>query len=312
MKGGARLGIPPVGKKKPSRVASPGTVSSTAPRAASSTAPSTPSKTSNLPATSSIAVRQCGTVAEFDECVELEHLTWGEQIVVPSAMFVVAHETGGQILGAYEKTSPDAPEKLVGFLMAVAGIRGQQIFLHSHMTAVRPEYQNRGIGRQLKLAQREDALARGIALVEWTFDPLEIRNAYFNIVRLGAVIPRFIPNCYGVTDSPLHGGLPTDRLVAEWWVGSARVKAIVAGTARKPVSGRAVKRVGLPANIGEIKQRDRAAAKGIQTEIREKFQRLFAEGYTVTGLETGAREVSYVLERYHVAQKGNGIVRTGA
>ncbi len=285
MKGGARLGTPPVSKKK----------SSTA--ATSHIASITPARTSKTSDTSSIAVRHCRTVAEFDQCVALEHLTWGDQIVVPSAMFVVAQETGGQILGAFEKTAPGVAEKLVGFLMAVAGIHGQQMFLHSHMTAVLSEYQNRGIGRQLKLAQRDDALARGIALVEWTFDPLEIRNAYFNIVRLGAVMRRFIPNCYGVTDSPLHAGLPTDRLVAEWWVGSAWVGSIVAGTAQKPVQKKgAVERVALPADVGEIKRQDRAAALRIQSDVREKFQKLFAEGYTVTGFETGARKVNYVLE----------------
>jgi predicted GNAT superfamily acetyltransferase len=148
----------------------------------------------------------------------------------------------------------------------------------------------------LKLAQRDDALARGIALVEWTFDPLEVRNAYFNIVRLGAVMRRFIPNCYGVTESPMHAGLPTDRLVAEWWVDSGRVKAIVAGTAEKALRRGAVERVALPANIGEIKLRDRAAAEKIQTGIREKFLRLFAEGYTVTGFDIGDLEANYVLE----------------
>jgi predicted GNAT superfamily acetyltransferase len=284
MKGGARLGTPPGSKKRSS------------PAAPSDAARIARAKTSKTPDISSIVVRPCCTVAEFDQCAELEHITWGEQIVVPSAMFVVAQDTGGQILGAFEKAAAGAAEKLVGFLMAVAGIHGQQIFLHSHMTAVLPEYQNRGVGRQLKLAQRDDALARGIALVEWTFDPLEIRNAYFNIVRLGAVMRRFVPNCYGLTDSPLHAGLPTDRLVAEWWVGSARVKAILAGTSQKPVQRTAVERVALPADIGEVKRRDRAAALGIQTEIREKFLRLFADGYTVTGFEAGAGEVNYVLE----------------
>jgi predicted GNAT superfamily acetyltransferase len=283
MKGGARLGTPPVSKKKSSPVAAP------------DIAPMPPAKTARAADRSAIVVRSCSTIADFDECVALEHLTWGEQIVVPSAMFVVAQETGGQILGAFEKPAAGGAEKLVGFLMAVAGIHGQRIFLHSHMTAVLPQYQNRGIGRQLKLAQRDDALARGIALVEWTFDPLEIRNAYFNIVRLGAVMRRFIPNCYGVTDSPLHAGLPTDRLVAEWWVGSARVGAIVAGAAQKPVPGSAVERVALPANIGEIKSRDRQAALKIQAEIREKFLRLLAAGFTVVGFEVGAREANYVL-----------------
>jgi predicted GNAT superfamily acetyltransferase len=290
MKGGARLGTPSNGKKKSSSAATANTAASTRAKASKT------SSTANSTDTSSIAIRHCTTLAEFNQCVALEHLTWGEQRVVPSAMFVVAQETGGQIFGAYEKPAPGAAEKLVGFLMAVAGIHGKRVFLHSHMTAVFPEYQNRGIGRRLKLAQRDDALARSIPLVEWTFDPLEVRHAYFNILRLGAVMRRFIPNCYGVTESPMHAGLPTDRLVAEWWVDTDRVKGIVAGTAQKALRRGAVERVALPANIGEIKQRDRGAAEKIQTGIREKFLRLFADGFTVTGFETGDREANYVLE----------------
>ena len=117
---------------------------------------------------------------------------------------------------------------MVGFTLALVGTRAAKPFLHSHMTAVLPEFQNQGVGRRLKLFQRHDALKRGIRLVEWTFDPLELKNAHFNFVRLGAIARRFIPNCYGVTESPLHAGLPTDRLVAEWWIDSDRVKNILA------------------------------------------------------------------------------------
>lgn len=298
MKGGARIGTPLSGKRKSPETTSPGSGSGTSSSNLPRTVAGSSSKTLTSTDTLSVEVRPCATVAEFNACVELQHLTWGEQIVVPSAMFVVAQETGGQILGAYEKPAGGGAAKLVGFLMAVAGIHGQRIFLHSHMTAVRPEYQNRGIGRRLKLAQRDDAIARAIPLVEWTFDPLEIRNAYFNIVRLGAVMRRFIPNCYGVTDSPLHAGLPTDRLLAEWWVESARVKAILAGSKAEGASsaGAAVKRVTLPADMGEIKQKDRDSAVKIQTDMRKKFQRLFADGYAVTGFESSGREVHYLLE----------------
>ena len=97
------------------------------------------------------------------------------------------------------------------------------------MTAVLEGFRDRGVGRQLKLFQRQDALRRGIELIEWTFDPLEMRNAHFNLMRLGAVARRYIPDYYGVTESPLHGGLPTDRLVAEWWVASERVRGMAVG-----------------------------------------------------------------------------------
>ena len=83
----------------------------------------------------------------------------------------------------------------------------------------------------LKLAQRDDALRRGVSLIEWTFDPLEIKNAFFNIERLGAIVRRYVLNQYGTTSSPLHGGLPTDRCIAEWWIASPRVNAIAVGPA---------------------------------------------------------------------------------
>ncbi|MFZ1133728.1 MAG: GNAT family N-acetyltransferase, partial [Candidatus Korobacteraceae bacterium] len=144
--------------------------------------------------------------------VDLEFQVWGfrERDVVPSQMYVVAAKTGGQVVGAF------VGDMMVGFVLAYAGIRDSNPYLHSHMAAVLPEYRDLGVGRRLKLAQRDDALARGIPLIEWTFDPLQTRNAYFNICRLGAVAQRYLLDVYGATSSPLHAGLPTDRLVAEW------------------------------------------------------------------------------------------------
>jgi predicted GNAT superfamily acetyltransferase len=237
---------------------------------------------------SGIAIRHCDTIGDYKKCVELEFLTWGEEITVPTGLFVVAHHTGGQVLGAFDG------ELLVGFTMAVAGMRGGAPFLHSHMTAVRPEYQDRGVGRALKLFQRTDAIKKGYRSVEWTFDPLELKNGRFNIVRLGAVARRFIPNCYGITDSPLHVGMPTDRLVAEWWIESERVKGILEGAL--PTVGNGAVRISLPTNIGKVKAEDRAAGERAQTAVRGQFQRFFAEGYVATSLEFGDKTVDYVLE----------------
>ena len=133
-------------------------------------------------------------------------------------MFVVAEKIGGQVIGAFDDG------KLVAFALSVPGSRGGHSYLHSQMLAVRSEYRNAGLGRQIKLFQREDALARGFELIEWTFDPLEIKNAYLNIERLGAIARRYSVNQYGITSSPLQGGLPSDRLVAEWWLKSKRVE----------------------------------------------------------------------------------------
>ena len=117
---------------------------------------------------------------------------------------------------------------MVGFALAVPGVRGGHPYLHSHMLAVRKDYRNGGLGRRIKLYQREEAITRGFELIEWTFDPLEIKNAYLNIEKLGAIVRRYTINQYGITTSPLQGGLPTDRLIAEWWLKSKRVETLVA------------------------------------------------------------------------------------
>src|SRR6202041_595073 len=172
--------------------------------------------------------------------------------------------------------------------------RGGKPFLHSHMTGVLPEYQNRNIGRRLKLSQREIALQQSISLIEWTFDPLELRNAHFNFVRLGAIARRFLPNCYGITDSQLHAGLPTDRLIAEWWLDSPRVKAAVEEQQESPVAD--YRAICMSANITEIKTKDRANAENIQAALRHEFQHLFRGGYVATGVQRRADTVEYILQ----------------
>ena len=107
------------------------------------------------------------------------------------------------------------------------------------MLAVNPDYRNQGIGRRLKLFQRDEALARGNGRMEWTFDPLEIKNAFLNIAKLGAVVRRYAPNFYGVTSSRLHGQVPTDRLYAEWWLESDWVSSALGGKPIRFSRGRA-------------------------------------------------------------------------
>jgi predicted GNAT superfamily acetyltransferase len=242
----------------------------------------------NAPRADEIAIRHCSTLAEYDECVRLEHLIWGGDIAVPSAIFVVAHHTGGQVIGAFSGA------RMAGFTLTLAAARAGEPFLHSHMTAVLPEFRDQGVGRRLKLFQRQDALRRGIDLIEWTFDPLELKNAHFNLVRLGAVARRFIPNCYGVTESPLHGGLPTDRLVAEWWLSSERVKSILADDA--PPAKEVSQRISVPPNLEEIRATDRPAVARVQVNAGERFQKLFAQGYVATGVESNGETVDYLLE----------------
>ncbi len=255
----------------------------------------------NRPAASAeqIEVRHCHELAELETCIEVQKLVWASADidVVPLPLFVVAAETGGQVLGAFTGFQP--PLEMVGFTMALAGVREGKPFLHSHMTAVLEGYRDRHIGRRLKLFQRQDALDRGIDLVEWTFDPLELKNAYFNLVRLGAIVRRYLPNCYGITTSPLHGGLPTDRLMAEWWLRSPRVEKILAGSceSRAPRGGNEGRvKIYVPASVAEIRHENRAKAQRMQTEIREQFQHWFARGYAATWIEPAQDGANYLLE----------------
>ena len=180
-------------------------------------------------------------------------------------------------------------DTMVGFCFAIPGIKpGGQPYLHSHMLGVLPEYRNAGVGRQLKLQQREEALARGIQLIEWTFDPLELKNAYLQYRAAGRHRAPLHENQYGITSSPLHGGLPTDRCYAEWWIGFA---------ARAAASWRASRRRhdGAPPSASPIPPTSRASAAKIRARAREIQQAQRAKnsampsrsGLAVTGFERG-------------------------
>ena len=163
----------------------------------------------------------------FDRCADVQQEIWGygDGDVVSRRIFTVVSHIGGQVLGAFDG------DTIVGFAFSLPGYRDGHAYLHSHILAVLPDYRNAGIGRRLKFAQRDDAIARGFDLMEWTFDPLEIKNAHLNIARLGAIVRRYEPDCYGPSTSPLQGGLPTDRLYAEWWLRSPRVVGLLRGEA---------------------------------------------------------------------------------
>jgi predicted GNAT superfamily acetyltransferase len=239
-----------------------------------------------------LLIRHCHGIEEFEACLRVERKVWksSDIDVVPIPLFVVASETGGQVLGAFKG------EDLVGFTLAIAGWRARKPFLHSHMTAVLDAHRDRGVGRRLKLYQREDAIARGIDLIEWTFDPLVTKNAYFNFMRLGAIARRFLPNIYGITTSPLHGSLPTDRLVAEWHLRSPRVLRVLAGKlANAPISKRAV-RITIPSNLELLRSSDSARALQIQSEVRENFVKWLGKGYVATAVMPSISGMDYILE----------------
>lgn len=243
-----------------------------------------------------IEIRQAASIAEMEACVNLQQWVWQypDKDVIPRRMFVVARSVGGQVLGAW------AGDKLAGYALAIPGIRKGRHYLHSHMLAVMPEYRNRGIGVKLKLAQRDDALARGIDLIEWTFDPLQTKNAFLNIEKLGAIARRYSVNFYGESTSPLHARLPTDRLHAEWWVGSERVRRVVEGNGLPDIPTIETIAVTEPEpHAGGTLQAASTAALESLLRLRQQFSSAFARQLAVLRFEnTRSGHAQYLLGAY--------------
>ncbi|MGA3130146.1 MAG: GNAT family N-acetyltransferase [Terracidiphilus sp.] len=240
----------------------------------------------------SVEFRACKDLDEFEACVQIQIATWGydESDLLPRRSFLLAQKIGGQVMGAFEVgfsngLASGAAGTLVGFALSLPGVKiveGKPYpYLHSHMLAVLESHRNQGLGAQLKWHQRGEALARGIRRMEWTFDPLEIKNAFLNIHRLGAVVREYRVNFYGVSSSRLQAGLPTDRLLAEWELDSQRVEDVFA---RRPaVAGSIEERILVPALIDQWKASEatRERALAVQLENQQKFQQAFSRGLAV-------------------------------
>jgi predicted GNAT superfamily acetyltransferase len=240
-----------------------------------------------------LVIRPCEGFEEFAACVQLQIDVWGygDRDVIPRRVFIVAQRIGGQVIGAFDG------DRLVGFAMAIPGISLGRPYLHSHMLAVEPEYRNQGIGRRLKLFQREEALGRGITRMEWTFDPLEIKNSFLNVGKLGAIVRRYAVNFYGVSSSRLHGQVPTDRLYAEWWLDSDWVCSALGG---KPAAiGVVEQEITVPHQIAQWRHSplDQERVLDIQSRNREHFQQAFARQLAVIG--------------FRIDAEGNGIFQLG-
>ncbi|HET8648078.1 MAG TPA: GNAT family N-acetyltransferase, partial [Vicinamibacteria bacterium] len=166
-----------------------------------------------------VQIRLARERSDFDACVALQRSVWGlGDVEVTSAIQMIATTFAGGTVHLAE----DASGQAVGFAYAFPAIEGGP-HLHSDMLAVLPEHQKRGVGLRLKWAQREEALARGLKLITWTFDPLQAVNAHLNLRRLGAVATAFHENFYGLTSAELHHGFPTDRLMVRWQLDAPRV-----------------------------------------------------------------------------------------
>jgi predicted GNAT superfamily acetyltransferase len=261
-----------------------------------------------------IVIRECRGFDELQACVDLQIEVWGysDGDVIPRRVFLVARKIGGQVIGAFDvKDADDAGDagdasSMIGFAFGLPGVKtgaesrsgSPEPYLHSHMLAVREGYRNQSIGARLKLAQREDAMARGFERMEWTFDPVEIKNAFLNIHKLGAIVRRYEENFYGVSSSRLQGGLQTDRLVAEWWLLSPRVTAAIEGArmgsesfVSEDLHQMKPAEIKVPAAIYNWKADDeqRHLAQRVQSENRLQFQKAFAAGLAVIGFSRDAK-----------------------
>lgn len=238
---------------------------------------------------SALDVRPLTTLEEFHRTLRLQKCIWGfdESDVVAPRLFGVYRHIGGSVLGAF------VDGEMVGYALAFAGFKGDRsVYWHSHMTGVIAEFQSQGIGRRLKLRQREEALAAGVGLIEWAFDPLQARNAYFNLERLGVVVREYVPNFYGVTSSRLHGSLPTDRLIAAWYLESPRVLEAIAGKPSDRDS--AGQTIDIPKDSAAMPPEE---ALGVQARVRSEFRSAFAGGHEVSGFAVTPAAGRYLLSR---------------
>ncbi|HEX6062624.1 MAG TPA: GNAT family N-acetyltransferase [Longimicrobiales bacterium] len=243
-----------------------------------------------------IIIRDLKTAAELHACVALQRETWGESFneVVPPAILQVSQYIGGVSAGAFLPN-----DEMIGFVFGLTGIEntatGSVVGVHwSDMLAVKQEYRNRGIGERLKRYQRDALLKRNVQRVYWTFDPLDAKNAYVNFCRLGIIAREYRVDMYGEqTDSPLHQGIGTDRLIAVWPIASRRVSERLEGI-RKPPKNIA-QRIDVPLDIHDIKAREPDVARQWRERTRAAFREHLDDGYVVVDFVREATRGSYLL-----------------
>ncbi|HET7287814.1 MAG TPA: GNAT family N-acetyltransferase, partial [Pyrinomonadaceae bacterium] len=241
-------------------------------------------------------IRECTTIEDFDGCLALQREAFGlpDLELSPRRHLIVSRQAGGWTLGAF------VADRMVGFVHHLVGVRGNdEIFGYSHMMAVAKDYQNKGVGARLKWAQRERALREGRKLIKWTWDPMQARNAHFNLNRLGAIVETYAENFYGIdysADAALTDriGLPSDRLFATWHLDAERVRAL-AGHATVLDERTPVTAVAIPAQWNLLVKEDPQRALAEQARVRAEFQQAFGNGLICAGFERGDKESKYLL-----------------
>ncbi len=240
-------------------------------------------------------IRSCRTLDELAACVKIQKEIWGysEHELYPQRLFINLGKIGGHVLGVF--TSQGA---LAGFVASMPAWHGRERYYHSLSLGVVRGHENRGLGTALKLAQRQVALADGIHRIEWTFDPLRAKNAHLNIHRLGAIVRQYLPDYYGHVDSRFQRGLPSDRLVAEWHLNSARVRRALVGKSPRSWQQPPAAEVTIPPNIDALLESRPAEALSLQAAIRKGLLKHFRRGLAVTGFCYDGQSARYLLDPY--------------
>jgi len=250
-----------------------------------------------------IQIRECTTIDEFDSCIRLQREVFGlpELEISPRRHLIVSRQAGGWTLGAF------VADQLVGFVHHLAAVRENTVFGYSHMMAVAREYQNKGVGARLKWSQRERAMNEGRNFIKWTWDPMQARNAYFNLNRLGVTVRSYAANFYGTdyATSPLPEGTPppgidSDRLFAEWQLNSAKVTKLAQG-AGPTADIAAARTIQIPADWNSLCALDARAARTEQLRVRAEFQDAFATGLECAGFDRAAEPPQYLLYERRVS-----------
>jgi predicted GNAT superfamily acetyltransferase len=277
---------------------------------------------------SDFEIRPLKTLDEFHAAEELQRTAWGSADIdiAPLHVMLTIAKNGGVVLGAF------AADQLIGFVYGFVGMtnRADAKLKHtSHQMGVRPEWQNRGVGYALKVAQREAVSQQGLRLITWTYDPLESKNARLNITKLGAVCNTYICNYYGELRDDINLGLATDRFQVDWWIASQHVEAHLARPSvllstyldegvtlwnsvvwndhdlpmcADPLEPRRPERflVEFPADFQAVKRADNGLAIAWRLHLRRLCEAAFADGFTVVDYvhEPGQRARSfYVLQK---------------
>ena len=228
-----------------------------------------------------VVIRECVSVDDFQQCIELERAVWKDDDIgiMPIRLYMISKACKAPTIGAFDQSG-----RLVGFVHTLLALIGRNVVYHSHLAAVIEGLRHKDIGYKMKLAQRDFAIQAGIPLIIWTFDPLQSRNAHLNINKLGAIIRRYEENYYSEGLSTVFdSGVPSDRIFAEWWVRSPYVESAIAGN-RSQIPGE-VSSVIIPDDINAVRARSIEDHLKWRLRVREDFLRETSNGRIARGFE---------------------------